>query len=139
MGPSGYLILTTQTLILDGELPALNEIIAASKSHWSRYSRVKRGNTQIVALECRAQKLKPVDAPVEVIFRHYRPNRRKDPDNVAGGAQKAILDGLVKAKILPDDTMRYISSLHHYFMIDRKKPRIEVQINVITNQEEIRA
>ena len=138
MGLSGYIILN-QTLILAGELPALNEIIAASKTHWSRYSRVKRGNTQIVALECRAQRLKPVDAPVKIVFRHYRPNRRKDPDNVAGGAQKAILDGLVKAKILPDDTMRYISSLHHYFQIDRKKPRIEVQINVITDQEEIRA
>jgi len=138
LGLSGYIILN-QTLILAGELPALNEIIAASKTHWSRYSRVKRGNTQIVALECRAQRLKPVDAPVKIVFRHYRPNRRKDPDNVAGGAQKAILDGLVKAKILPDDTMRYISSLHHYFQIDRKKPRIEVQINVITDQEEIRA
>jgi Holliday junction resolvase RusA-like endonuclease len=130
--------LTNQTLILDGELPALNEIIAASKTHWSRYSRVKRGNTQIVALECRAQKLKPVDAPVDVIFKHYRPNKKKDPDNVAGGAQKAILDGLVKARILPDDTMRYISSLHHYFEIDRKKPRIEVQIYV-TDQEKVRA
>ena len=138
MGPSGYIILRNQTLILDGELPALNEIIAASKTHWSRYYRVKRGNTQIVALECRAQKLKPVDAPVYVIFKHYRPNKKKDPDNVAGGAQKAILDGLVKARILPDDTMRYISSLHHYFEIDKKKPRIEVEINV-TNQEEIRA
>ena len=44
--------MTKQTLTLHGELPAINEIIAASKSHYSKYARVKRANTNLVALEC---------------------------------------------------------------------------------------
>ena len=39
-----------------------------------------------------------------------------------------ILDGLVTAGVLPDDTMKYIKSLHHTFIIDKVKPRIEVVI-----------
>ena len=120
--------MTKQTLTLHGELPAINEIIAASKSHYSKYARVKRANTNLVALECRVQELKPIDKPVSILFAHYRKSKRKDPDNVAGGAQKMILDGLVTAGVLPDDTMKYIKSLHHTFIIDKVKPRIEVVI-----------
>ena len=115
-----------QTLILEGQLPAINEIIANTKKHWANYSRVKRGNTNLIAIECKSQRLEPFINPVGIVFNHYRPNRRKDPDNVAGGAMKVILDGLVKAEILQNDTMEYVKCLHHTFTIDKVKPRIEV-------------
>ena len=116
----------TQTLILEGQLPAINEIIANSKTHWANYSRVKRGNTNLIALQCKTQRLKTFEHPVGIVFNHYRPNKRKDPDNVAGGAMKVILDGLVKAGILKDDTMDFVKCLHHTFNIDKVNPRIEV-------------
>ena len=118
--------MTKQILTLQGELPAINEILAASKSHYSHYARVKRHNTTRVALECLSQKIKPIDSPIAILFAHYRPNKRKDPDNVAGGAQKMTLDGLVQGKIIPDDTMKYIQSIHHSFFVDAENPRIEV-------------
>lgn len=124
-----------QVLRLQGELPALNEIIGASKAHWSNYARVKRQNTYLVALQCRAQHLSPIDGPVEISFLHYRPSRKKDPDNVAAGAQKMILDGLVKAAILPNDTMQYVAALHHAFEVDRDNPRIDVLIEAIEANE----
>tara|TARA_R110000803_G_scaffold4759_2_gene15907 strand:- start:1667 stop:2038 length:372 start_codon:yes stop_codon:yes gene_type:complete len=119
----------TQTLVLPGELPALNEILSA---HWRRYAAVKRANTRMVWAEAMAQKLTRINGAVDVVFLHYRPNRRKDPDNVAAGASKCILDGLIKAKILPDDGLKWISSLHHDFEIDKANPRIEVTLTEVT-------
>lgn len=117
-----------QQLILDGQLPAINEIIATTKSHWSKYSRVKKANTNIVASQALGQKLRPITNKVDIVFFHYRPSRRKDPDNVAGGAMKVILDGLVKAGVLKNDTMEFVNTLCHCFEVDKKNPRIEVLI-----------
>ena len=115
-----------QTIILDGELPAINEIIATTKSHWSKYSRVKKANTNIVAAEALKQKLNPIINRADIVFFHYRKNKRKDPDNVAGGAAKIILDGLVKSGVLKNDTMEFVNTLVHCFEICKKNPRIEV-------------
>ena len=117
-----------QTLILDGELPAINEIIATTKSHWSKYSRVKKANTNIVAAEALKQKLSPISNRVDIVFFHYRKNKRKDPYNVAGGAAKIILDGLVKSGVIKNDTMEFVNTLVHCFEICKQKPRIEVML-----------
>lgn len=121
-----------QILTLPGELPALNEILAASKSHWRRYAANKRANTRLVWAEARAQRLQQITGAVDVTFRHYRPNRRKDPDNVAAGASKCILDGLQEAGVLPGDGMKWIGSLHHLFEIDKENPRIVVELTETT-------
>ena len=115
-----------QKLDLEGSLPAINEIIANSKTHWSKYSRIKKNNTSVVALACLSQRIKPIEKSVKILFSHYCKNKRRDPDNVAGGSQKIILDGLVKAEILKNDTFEFVNSLHHEFELDKKNPRIEV-------------
>jgi hypothetical protein len=117
----------TQTLELDGTLPDLNTIIKLAKSHYKVYANNKRVNTQLVAYECKIQKLQPIEGISTFHFAHYRPNRRVDPDN-ATAAQKYILDGLIVAKILPDDSMRYVKTLVHTFDICKKNPRILVTI-----------
>lgn len=53
----------------------------------------------------------PVDTPATVdVTLWQRTNRRRDPDNVMPLA-KPILDGMVKAGVLPDDGHRHVASV----------------------------
>jgi len=73
-----------------------------------------------------AKKL-PKFEKVVLIITWHEPDRRRDPDNIMGG-QKFILDGLVMAGVIPDDSQKHIQGIVHRFGIDRKNPRIEVEI-----------
>lgn len=55
----------------------------------------------MIALLCRPKPQKPIEyATVHLIY-HFADNRRRDPDNYSG---KMILDGLVQAGIIADDS-----------------------------------
>jgi hypothetical protein len=71
-------------IIIQGELPSTNEIIAYAKQHYQVYRRVKAEYTDLVAMEAIAQKIRKVDA-AEFIFTWYMKNNRKDKDNISGG------------------------------------------------------
>jgi Holliday junction resolvase RusA-like endonuclease len=43
-------------------------------------------------------------------------------------AQKFILDGLVRAGIIKDDSQKYINSITHRFEVDKRNPRVEVTL-----------
>lgn len=107
---------------IQGELPDANQVIAASKSHYIVYSRMKAENTLLVRLE--ASKLTKVDkADFEITW--YCKNKRKDKDNIMFG-QKFIFDGLVDAKIIENDGWSQIGDVVHKFKVDKDNPRIEI-------------
>ena len=108
-----------QTLTISAELPTLNETVAETKRHWSRYAKLKKTATEIIAWNCKAQRLKPIDDRVTLVFDW--PHSRRDPDNQSFGA-KMILDGLVKAGVLPDDSRKWISEIRHVF---RRKSKLD--------------
>lgn len=54
-------------------------------------------------------------------------NKRKDPDNVAFGV-KFILDGMQEARMIENDGFNEIKEIHHYFVVDKDCPRIEIEI-----------
>lgn len=56
----------------------------------------------------------------------------RDPDNITGG-QKFILDGLVRGGVIPDDSQKYIAGIIHRFRVDKRKPRVEVEIIGVNN------
>ena len=113
--------------VIPGQLPDLNRIIAASKRHWGGYAQEKRRHTRRVVLLARAAGLKPITRPVTIKFTWICKDRRKDKDNVRVAA-KYILDGLVEAGILADDGWGQIEGFTDQFGIDRKYPRIEVEL-----------
>lgn len=117
-----------QTLVLPFELPGLNETIAASKAHWSAYAREKKLYTDIVAFF--ARKLKPIRGRVRIDFVWYCRDKRRDPDNIAAGGRKIVLDGLVAAGRLEGDGWRQIAGFSDSFTVDKENPRIELTINV---------
>lgn len=109
---------------IPGRLPGLNEIIAAAKSHFGQYAKMKEVNTTAIAWMAKAL---PKYEKVELVITWYEPDRRRDPDNVMAG-QKFILDALVLAGVITNDSQRYIAGITHRFDVDPNKPRIEVEI-----------
>lgn len=127
-----------QRLVVHGVVPDLNTLLDARGRIYRRgrrgrradaYGAIKRRWEALVAAECQAQKIQPVTGRVWLVFRWYEPHRRRDPDNVAAGGRKLILDGLVRAGILQGDGWRYIDGWADQFFVDRIRPRVEVYMN----------
>ena len=109
---------------IEGRLPGLNEMIEAAKSHYGAYAKMKQTYTDMVAWL--AKKL-PRFEKVALVITWYEPDHRRDPDNIMAG-QKFILDGLVAAGTIPNDSQRHIKGIVHRFRVDKENPRVEVEI-----------
>lgn len=119
-------------LTIPGRLPGLNEYTSACRTHPQAGAKMKKDGEKKVA-ECIAQQLPGVhiNAPVEITFTWTEKDRRRDPDNIAGFGTKVILDALVEAQVLPDDSQRYVMELHNYYSIDKDDPHIRVEITEV--------
>jgi len=133
----------TQHLIIHGVMPDLNTLLDARGRVYrpgrrgrrtDAYTAIKRRWEQQVAQECRAQSIRPVLGPVLLEFLWYEPSRRRDPDNVAAGGRKLILDGLVRAGILQGDGWRYIYGWTDTFDVDRTQPRVHLVLVALDPQ-----
>ena len=120
-------IVMEQLLIIKGALPGRNESEKAARSHWAVGAKLKKDNTDLVMWECKTQKIKPVQEKARVEITFYEKDMRRDSDNVYGGL-KYILDGLVKAGVIKDDSRRYIDLYINPVELDRQNPRIEIKI-----------
>ena len=68
------------------------------------------------------------EGPVYMIYHWYCEDRRKDKDNISSFGRKVIQDALVRAKILKNDGWNDIIGFEDIFYIDKKNPRIVVEI-----------
>lgn len=65
---------------------------------------------------------------VQVDF--YEPNRKRDPDNVMGGGLKILMDALVEAGVIPDDSPKYVHLSAEVHVAEKlESQRIEVLID----------
>lgn len=125
------LVTTPAAIWIPGPLPGLNEMIAAAKSGRGRgnaYARLKSEWTAIVWALAKSARLRPMISPVRIGFLWVEKDRRRDPDNVAGGGRKLILDGLVKAGVLKDDGAAEIRSWTDTFAFDKVSPGVRVEL-----------
>ena len=111
-------------LIIPGELPDLNQIIKASKSHYRAYSKLKKENTDLIHY---LVKKTPKMERISLNITWYCKDKRKDKDNISVGI-KFILDGLVKAGVIENDGWKQIENFTHRFEVDKKNPRIEIEL-----------
>lgn len=108
-------------------LPTLNTVIDISKRHWAEYKRSKGSHTFAVKVLALEAKLTPIQHRVSLRMDWHPANRRQDPDNIAAGGGKVILDGLVSAGVLPRDSWRWVGELHHYFhTTDPADPHVDI-------------
>ncbi len=94
--------------------PGMNEFIAATNRNRYEGAHMKKRWTDLVAWWAKALRVPRFETPVEVTFNWTEPNRRRDRDNVAA-ASKFVLDGLVLAGVLPNDTARWVRNVRHEF------------------------
>ena len=111
-----------QTLVVRGKLPDFNSLINDVKRHWKYYAGAKRQWTGVTVAECVAQRLRPVTPPVVLDFVWFT-------------ASKMIIDGLVKASILPEDNQKIIKGFTDAFFKDKDDPRVEVTIRPIEEDD----
>lgn len=101
------------TLWVPGPLPGMNELIAAAKGAGGRgagYSRLKRQWLDVVFCLAKAAKLPAFPGRVVITWEWLEKDKRRDPDNIAAGGRKLILDGLVAAGVLKGDGWKYVQS-----------------------------
>lgn len=107
-------------LWIPGPLPGLNELLAAAKSGRGRgnaYSRLKAEWTDIIWAHVKSARWHTIQIPAVIYFHWVERNRKRDPDNVAAGGRKLILDALVKAGSLPGDGWDYVKGWHDSFSV----------------------
>lgn len=116
---------TRQKLVVKGRLPGMNELINANRiSRWSGHNQKKTQTARIEKLA--AKQLEKVDYKIDLTFKWFCKDRRRDKDNIAGGGQKFVLDGLQEAGIIRNDGWKEIGKISHEYYIDKERERVEV-------------
>lgn len=117
-------------ITIEGKLPHLNEYIQKERSNRFMGAKVKKEATDLVTIQSKRYAGKISEYPVSVILNwHVKKNRGKyaDPDNIGFGT-KFILDGLVNAGVLEDDTYKQIESITHQFIWDSTEDKVVIQL-----------
>ena len=114
---------------IPGRLPGLNEYISACRRNQYAGGKMKKTDQNLVAWYIRQQmRDRRITGPVRMVYRWYEKDRRRDLDNIASYGRKIIQDALVTCRILPDDGWNYVAGFEDSFFVDKKNPRIEVEM-----------
>ena len=109
----------------------MNTYIEAERAHKQKAAKIKEEETHRCATEARLARLREIPEemyPVVVHFHWYTKDRRKDADNVMF-AKKFILDGMVDAGVIENDSRKYVAFCQDQGIdVDKKKPRVEVSV-----------
>lgn len=120
----------TYTYTIPGRLPGLNDLLkvrwgAETTRFWNH--RIKKKATSQCAQWAVAGLVPKFTKPIVLEINWIEPNRRRDVDNIRTGA-KFILDGLVQAGKIPNDTQAWVARITDEFNVDPKTPRVVVKI-----------
>lgn len=115
---------------IPGKLPGMNEIIAAAKKGKGKYQPYSIMKREYGAMITYLAKKLPKRNKVNITITWYEPNMRRDIDNISAG-QKFILDALVKAGVIENDSQKYVKRITHDFEVDKENPRVEVEITEV--------
>ena len=114
--------------IIPDRLPGLNDYTKANRANMYQGANMKKSEVQKIALYI--PKWRQYDGKVIVEFRWYEKDERRDPDNIVF-AKKFILDALVNSGVLKGDSLKYIIGFVDKVDVDKKNPRIEVDIHEV--------
>lgn len=121
-------------LVIPGRLPGLNEYIAAERTNRYRAAAMKRDAERLVLLHTKKclRKWRQTGRPVLMRYTWYEKDRRRDMDNISAYGRKVIQDALVKGGYLKGDGWQHVIGFTDSFAVDKKNPRIEVEIVEVT-------
>lgn len=119
-------------LTIPGIPPSINKW---RNLHHYEEAKQKKEWENTVMLEALSQRVRPTQPFKKAIVRYtyYFPTKaRHDPDNYSG---KWLMDGLVKAGVLEDDSFDNVTLQIEQGGVDKKNPRVEVEIKDVTALE----
>lgn len=119
----------TGHLNIQGTMPGLNDFLAAVNKHRLLGNKMKQEQTERVAWAAKTQ-LPVFTRQIKFTVVYREKNRKRDKDNIAF-AKKFILDGLVVAGRIPNDTWEWIDGWTEAFVVDANDPGITVIINEV--------
>lgn len=119
----------TGHLDIQGTMPGLNDFLAAVNRHRLMGNKMKQEQTERVAWAAK-QQLPVFTKAINLTFVYREANRKRDKDNIAF-AKKFILDGLVMAGRVPNDTWAWIGDWSEAFVVDAAAPGITVIISEV--------
>lgn len=118
------------TLVFDGKLPSMNEIINKDRANKYIGAKLKKEFSKIVGCAFKQQaKGIRFDTHVTVTVHVYEANLKRDDDNVLFGASKIILDVLQTLGIIKNDSPRWCHLVMERFQSVDKKYRTVVYID----------
>ncbi len=118
----------TQVIFVPGVFPSANEAIAAAKGMGGRgylYAKLKKTWTEKVRVV--AKGMVPFTSPVHIDWVWQCASRRMDPDNITF-AKKYVLDGIVEAGVLVDDSWAHITSWTERWEVCKENPGVRVTL-----------
>ena len=105
------------------DVPPSNNKFIGRNNIWE-YQEYKKLWQKYILMLCLPRPEKPIKRARVIIDYYFKDKRRRDPDNFSG---KMILDGLVRAGILEDDSFNNIE-LVLKAEVDKEKPRTEITV-----------
>ena len=72
-----------------------------------------------------------IQKPIEITYKFYELNRKRDLDNISAFAHKVIQDALVKAGTIENDGWKHIKGFTDEFYVDSENPRIEITLREV--------
>lgn len=109
-------------VLLDYKFTNLNTYINTCRTNKFMANKIKQQETEYARLMFR--NVPKYEKPIELTFTWHIKNVCSDLD---GKLPKNIIDGLVKAKKIPDDNVKYIQKITHIYQKDAKD-YVEVEI-----------
>ena len=112
--------------IIKHRFVSLNAYLNAERSNKYIAAKIKKDETQVAYLSLLGKPKIDCEFPVRLrIIWHVKDNRI-DADNKVW-AKKFLMDGFVKAKIIPDDSMKYVNGFEDIIVID-KNEYVEIEV-----------
>ena len=105
------------------DIPPSNNKYIGRANQWEYQAEKRRWAAQIAML-CRPKPPEPIEKAIVKLTYYFPTRTRRDPDNYSG---KMILDGLVRAGIIKDDSFENID-LILVGKYDRYRPRTEIEV-----------
>ena len=105
---------------------SMNSYIGKCRSNYHIANATKQKETKLAMLSF-ANIPKITKFPIELTFNWYMKSKIADLDGRFG---KNIIDGLVRAKKIPDDNVKYIQRIVHNYK-ESKEDYVEVEIREI--------
>ena len=92
------------------DLPDLPTWNANSRGHWSQRAEQVAAWRLVAMQAAKAAAIPSLDVVFVELTMTPSDRRRRDPDNLAG-ALKPVLDGLVDAGVIPDDSYQHVAGV----------------------------